>query len=347
MEKTKDKVNLVKIADLAEQLKAAALKGKQGEIEDAIFKLGSFKLARDNLSQEIREWVDEQGDYTWFLRNIRGDLHIMRKQEKDTLRRVIKDLKDSLVVEPGKRQGEYRKKKQELTEIKWWKAPTEDLPIILPFGMHRLVKIFPGNIIIYAGVQGHGKTAAILDTIRKNLGNDKLLEFYKPYLEDGDSIFNLYNSEAGDSEMRERVELISDIDLAQFIKLVRVWERSEEFHDVIKPNGVNFVDYFEVIEGEFAKVGHYLRKIHEKLDRGIAIIGLQKEFGARLGYGAGKSLEKARLYINFESGTLKVVKAKNWKTRTNPVGMLAKFRLVDGNIFVIDQELSHTERRYS
>lgn len=340
-------VDMIEVANVAKDMEAMARIGDEKGIELMMQKLGRLRPSKVNLSKEIKEWINEQGGYTWSLRNVRADLHITRKNEKDLLRRVVSDLGAAGVIEPGERQGEWRKKLDNLNEIKWWKAPTDDIPIILPFGMHEYVKIFPGNIIVYAGVQGHGKTAAILDTIRRNITNSDLIAFYKAYLKEGESIFNVFNSEAGDSEIRERIELISDIDLEIWINLVRIWERSEEFHTVIKPNAINFVDYLEVNQGEFFKIGHYLRKIHDKLDRGIAIIGLQKEAGAKLGYGAGKSLEKPRLYVNFESGELKIVKAKNWQTRLNPVGMTAKFRLVDGNKFIIDEPLHHGKEVYS
>jgi hypothetical protein len=84
---------------------------------------------------------------------------------------------------------------------------------------------------------------------------------------------------------------------------------------------------------ELYMVNDYLSAIQHKLDKGIAIVGLQKKRGADvdLGRGAEFSLEKPRIYLSMDNGQIKIVKAKNWRKRDlNPNGMVARFNIFNG-----------------
>jgi len=80
------------------------------------------------------------------------------------------------------------------------------------------------------------------------------------------------------------------------------------------------------------------------LKEGIAIIGLQKNAGRYdqktgkwtdrdLGRGGALSIEKPRLYLAMGHGRMKIVKAKNWRGKDNPNGMITKFKLYQGHDF--------------
>ena len=113
-------------------------------------------------------------------------------------------------------------------------------------------------------------------------------------------------------------------------KNVRFFERSFKFSDVIKPNEVNVVDYFEVVENFYSIAGD-IKAIFDKLKNGIALINIQKKIGSSLGRGAEFGLEKARLYIALDAGKLTIVKAKNWVDRAvNPNGRVIEFKLING-----------------
>jgi hypothetical protein len=182
-----------------------------------------------------------------------------------------------------------------------------------------------------AGVWNAGKSAFLLDFIRLNLGKHKI---------------DMFNSESGEDEISERIHLIEDVDLEEWQMKLKVWERSHNFAAALKPDGINIIDFLE-LHDDYFRIGRYILDIHEKLNDGIAIVALQKNPGNDYGLGGSRGLEKPRLYVSIDPGQLKIVKAKNWKTADNPNGWVAKFRLVAGNKFIIDEQLApQLDKRY-
>jgi len=143
----------------------------------------------------------------------------------------------------------------------------------------------------------------------------------------------VYNCEAGDSEVRERISKIPEVSYELWKNRVKIYERTSDFDRVIKPNLINIIDYIERNENPYL-IGNDLRAIHEKLQKGIAIVNIQKESYSALGSGAGKGLNKPRLYLIINPGELIIQKAKNYRGSVNPNGMRAKFKLIDGNQFI-------------
>ena len=142
-----------------------------------------------------------------------------------------------------------------------------------------------------------------------------------------------FSSEFGADELRERLEYFG-YPISQWRQITFI-DKSRDFQDVIKPDGLNLIDYLEVTdEGEFYKMGIQIKRIYEKLCTGVAIIGLQKKFGSDFGYGGQPTADKPRLYISLEKGTLKIVKAKLWATEVNPDSKARSFKLVQGARFI-------------
>ena len=80
---------------------------------------------------------------------------------------------------------------------------------------------------------------------------------------------------------------------------VKFYDRSSNFADVIRPNGLNIIDFLEITT-DFFLIEEQIRKIHDKLDKGVAVICLQKKKGAEMGRGAEFSLEKPRIYFSLD-----------------------------------------------
>jgi hypothetical protein len=118
----------------------------------------------------------------------------------------------------------------------------------------------------------------------------------------------------------------------------KVYERSSNFADVIKPDAINIIDYLEM-HTDLYQMGARMREIFEALKEGVAIIAIQKKAGQDIGYGGNFSLEKARLYISLDRGKMKIVKAKNWKDpQYNPNGLQCDFSLAAGCKFFMKSE---------
>jgi hypothetical protein len=118
--------------------------------------------------------------------------------------------------------------------------------------------------------------------------------------------------------------------------------RVSNFSDVIFPDAVNVVDYLLIPE-EFWKVGVYLDEIYRKLNKGVCWVNIQKGGGAEIGRGGDFGLERPALYFtvgqdyevefpaeNAQYCVAKIIKAKSWKRRRNPDGLIDKFSIVDG-----------------
>lgn len=272
-----------------------------------------------NLTQEIREMiVTTSGNIsTTFVYNRQ---QVTTREEKKKVAVILQRLeKEGLIERTGDKAGCYRIVDNVCEEIDFLSASDEAFNIKWPFEIEKLVKIQSKNIIVVAGEPNSGKTALTLNIAAIN---QDMHEVY------------YFSSEMGSMELKDR--------LSKFDRPLNSWkikflERSGNFADVIRPDAINIIDFLE-INDEFYKVGAYIKQIFDKLDKGIAIIALQKNKGVDVGLGGGRSLEKARLYLSMEPGKIKIIKAKNWAdSYENPNGLECSFKLIKGCHFIPDK----------
>jgi len=271
-------------------------------------------------SEEIKKWViASPGEFT--VRDLDYDLGLKEIKQKQTRTKILeKFVAEKILSREGKRRGVYRPYKSDLNAINFKNAETKFLPIILPLGIHKMVKIMPGNIIIIAGEPNSGKTALALNIIKYNMG-----------------LFNVhyFNSEMGEGELKNRLQMFDDITLSQWH--FNAYSRDTNFADVVftGEKSLNIIDFLEVHE-DFYAVGDKIKQIHSNLNQGIAIIAIQKNKGAEFGLGGGRTMEKARLVLNVEPGRFKITKAKNFvDPKINPNGLICNWKLVNGCRFVM------------
>ena len=268
------------------------------------------------LAKEVEEWVlSTQG---WFSSTeIYSCLQLSTRDEKKNVSIILRRLVDNDVIErhPSK-NGWFRRIELDCEPINWREAPTDDMPIELPLDIHKMVNIYPGNIIIIAGFKDAGKTAFLLNFIKLNMNRYEIKYF---------------SSEMGGSELKLRLGFFKDVKESDWKFQSR--ERQRNFADVIYPNAVNVIDYMEIVD-DFWMVGKYLQDIDAKLKEGIAIIALQKPRGRDVARGGDSSLDKPRLYLAMNPGEIKIISAKNWKGKRNPRGLVREFKLYSGTKFV-------------
>lgn len=246
------------------------------------------------------------------------ELQIVTPEDRANRRQIFFRLtkKGTLERHPLK-NGLYRRVEHDSPLIEWEDADISDtVSIKWPFELENYALMYPKNIAVISGSPDAGKTAFLLNVTKLNM--DKHTIHY-------------YSSEMGAEEMKLRLSKFGD-----GIKWVfDPRERSMNFADVIYPDDINIIDYFEFASSEFYKIAEELRAIFDKLNKGIAIVALQKKRGAELGRGAEFGLEKPRLYLSMDSGSLKIIKAKNWAVEgQNPNNMEFKFNLINGAKFV-------------
>ena len=279
------------------------------------------------LAESIEAWISETSG--WFsYEECDKELEIRDSNDKDNRRQVMKRLKDTGTIEPHPRNNKLWRHVKVATRLVDFKACGNRTPLAVryPFGIERYFKTYPGNLIVLAGAADAGKTAFLLNLIRMNMADFSI--FYQ-------------TSEMGAEELASRLEMFEGLGLEDWNFTAE--ERSRDFHDVIRPDCLNIVDYLE-LAGDFYMVAEYLRQIHAKLASGIAVVALQKKRGAELGRGGDFGLEKPRLYLSMDAGKLTIEKAKNWVNReANPRGLSLSFKVVGGCQFIVTEDWQYAE----
>jgi len=303
--------------DVLETIRFAAKQGKDDDLRETLEKYFGAVKPQKSFAQEVEEYVMSTDGY-FSSTEILKSLHVStdpeeRRRAQKNISIILRRLKDRGLTEKyGPKGGVYRKIERECEGLDWQNAPTDDMPIEFPLGIHELVNIYPGNIIAIAGYKDSGKTAFALNFARLNM--DKYETHY-------------FSSEMGESELHLRLNLFKNMEKEDWG--CKFWERNANFADVIRPDAINIIDYIEIIDDHWL-VGRYLSDIHNKLRNGIALIALQKPYGRDIARGGESSLDKPRLYLSMNPGEMKIYRAKNWKDRENPNGKIMKFKLYSG-----------------
>jgi len=280
------------------------------------------KLSQD----KVEQWLNlVSGSFN--VRDIWAELGIEHSENKEYLRVCLYRLEQKGIIAKTSKNGTYRKIDLMANPIEWQQAdPGKVLPVKLPFGIHEYVKIYPKSIIIVAGSKNEGKTAFLYQTISLNM--DRF-------------IVDLFNSETGPEQMKERFAPLDIPEPAPF----NVFERYDNFADVINPDHLSVVDYLD-FNSEVYLVGTEIDAIFRKL-KNVAIIGLQKPpptvayvrgkktvYDRDLAYGGGFTAKRAILYITMGSHKLKLLYVKTpANPRVNPNNMSWKYEFDDSGYF--------------
>lgn len=294
------------------------------EIEAKIQSVLRYVERRErDLKRDFLEWVTLQEGY-WNLTEARKTLQILTREEKGHLDVIVHRLKKEGIIEKyGNKAGEYRTVQGEAEEIDFLTADTTPLPLRWPFHIQNLVRILPKNIVIIAGAPNAGKTAFLLNFARMNQ------EAFRVHY---------FSSEMGAAEFKERLQ---NFDHPLNSWKMRAIERAGNFEDVIQPDDINIIDFLE-IHTDFFKIGAEIKRVYDKLKGGIAVIAIQKNIGTPYGLGGFRGMEKARLYLSMEPGTLKIMKGKLWANHSkNPNGLSVDFKLAAGSRFVQQSDWKH------
>ena len=247
------------------------------------------------------------------------------KRDKDNRRQIFSRLvKKGILERHPTKNGLFRLVQDDATVIDWYNADVSNIyPIEMPFELERYVKLYPKNIGVIAAPPNAGKTAWLLDLIRRNC--DRLRVHY-------------FCSEMAAEELKVRLSNFTDVPENEWTFDPR--ERSSNFADVIFPDDLNIIDYIEMPEGNFYMVASEIRAIFDKLRKGLAFIALQKKAGVDYGRGGELSAEKARLYLTMDNNTLTIRKGKIWaQPGVNPNGMQFIYKLVNGAKFTYHQKM--------
>ena len=272
-----------------------------------------------NFTQEIRDLISMTlGQFR--IPQIYRDLPNIGTQDRAKIRVVLGRLiEDNIIERVGKEDGVFRRIENDEQHLDIRQKTSGERKILMPFNLEEKVKILPKNIIIVGGTPDSGKTGFCLNVASMNRNTQNIFYFI---------------SEMGLDEYQGRVDPMG-IDREEWHSKITTIERSSNFQDVIRPDGLNIIDFLELSGDDYLKVGEHIRRIWEKLTTGVCFIAIQKRYGTDLPQGGISAIEKARLVLSFDRGVVKIVKAKNWRDgRSNPNGLEMEFKLVDGWKFI-------------
>jgi len=252
--------------------------------------------------------------------------------------KLYHDYKLKAVATLEKSGKAYRLFDRSIQELDWTQADISKIyKLTFPYDIENKsnfwfednISIPPKGIILVAGVSNMGKTTFLLNLMVMNMDVYNITYFtceltevgFKRRMKPFENWCELYN---GDKSPK-----------------FRVIERYDHYHDVLDPDGFNIIDYLDVNEeAEYFKIKSYIRRIKKTLDKGIAVIALQKPPGRPDAYGGANLRGDADLYLAIDYGKLTVVKAKDWHSR-DPNNVKFSFEIEhSGSMFTNIKELS-------
>ncbi|MBN1855606.1 MAG: primase C-terminal domain-containing protein [Dehalococcoidia bacterium] len=271
------------------------------------------------LSEMVGEWVRENGSGWWMARDLDTELGIQSPEDKVNRRQILSRLQDRGLIEQHPRQAKkYRYVNTQLVYLDFKGArPSSVLPLEWGLGIEEYVNLYPSNLAVVAGAPNSGKTALLLDFIRRN--QERFAIYY-------------FCSEMQGPELRDRMELFPGMTVDDWH--VQAVERSVDFEQVIVPDAINVIDYLEMTT-DLYMVNDHLTAIQDRIGTGLAVVAIQKKAGAVYGRGAEFGLEKPKLYLSMDEGRLTIVKGKSWaKKGENPNRLSIDFTIRDGCTFL-------------
>jgi hypothetical protein len=269
------------------------------------------------ITQEVREWVLVTTGH-FLVTEMYKELDLVTSSHKHAAVVALTRLVTERVIERyGSKRGCYRLIDQNCEVIDYKDMSGEPLDVQLPFNLEKFMFIMPKNLLVFAGTQDAGKTALLLNIVRMNMHKHKIWYF---------------SSEMGPMEFNSRLSLFDDISLSDW--KFEALERSDNFQDVIHPDDINIIDFLEKTDNFFS-IAEDFKQIYSRLNKGIAIIAIQKDPKATLGRGNTFSMEKARLYCTIDKDypgqIIKIQKGKNWRDKfVKPAGHSLRFKIVQG-----------------
>jgi hypothetical protein len=272
-------------------------------------KVKSAMDTQDRRERNIQAGVDEYirvttGDFS--VTQMDKDLECVTRCDKAASRKAISRRKDVTVEKAGTRDGWWRRIDTDIPFIDFNEEEGEDHPLILPFELHNLVRVCQGNIILVSGEFNAGKTTFSLNTLVHNKNRMKI---------------RFISSEMKAGELKQRFRMFGiekdawwPDENTQYVAL------NNNLSGLIVPDGLNIIDYIEFPDGDYTKGAEFMRRIHDKLTTGVAVVFNQQKEGSRLPRSGDLILEKPRLAISLKKvstendeilGIAEVLKAKN------------------------------------
>jgi len=217
----------------------------------------------------------------------------------------------------------YRVIDRSVNVVNWWDEDEDDLfHLKFPegkegtmFGFADIIRLYPGEVVVIAGVSNWGKTLLALNLAIENAAN-----YTTRYM-------SSESTKGGKLKHRLSHFPKEKIFNGNGIPLFEVVERRSNHKDILLPDGLNIIDWINLTDN-FYLIGKILEDIQATLRKGLAVVVLQKSESKAMGRGGDFSRDLASLYLTIDPGTIKVEKCKSYNG-DNPNGKRYAFDIVD------------------
>lgn len=285
-----------------------------------------------NYAQEVDDFIETtEGNFKttqvhkFCLETTRN--HAERKKgQKAIIQALLRRVEEGVIERDPNRRGYYQKVDRTFDRIKLSSDPVKPAGLWLPLGLSQMCYIYPGDIVAITGSPNSGKTAFMLSVARYNFK-----KFQTRYL----------SSEIGGPTMALRCQKFNDCTMEDWDRNLDFGMVYSDWHTKINPGEGNLtiIDYIEAEEAW--RIPNIMRQIHSKLNGGIAIVALQKNYGKKrlTGIGGDQTAAKPTLYLSMDRGWMKILKCKSFDPALiNPNGMECEYSLVRGYEFEVKKD---------
>jgi hypothetical protein len=245
-----------------------------------------------NLSQEIRNWIDDTKSGWVSVTQCDRELQIVTKEDKASRRQIFHRLCDKGVLERDKNKTEsYQVLHRDERIMDPDNISLDTVDVILPLGLSNKTTLFHKAIVTVAGVTGMGKTMFALNFIRENMGTHEI--FY-------------LNSEMSDQELKYKKLCFTNFPYSGWkFQAVEVHGAMSES---IRTDKINVIDYLQAPTDKLYMIRDLIDNIKKKLGIGMALILIQRKDKNPWGEGGIFSAQASSIYINLSFGSLEVMK---------------------------------------
>lgn len=277
-----------------------------------------------NITAEVREWVLTTNGH-FLTTNGHKELQLTTREEMKAANMAFARLcegPEPLLERYGNQRGCYRRIDRTIEFMDFVNADTENsIDLRLPLGLHTKTKLFPKAVIVIAGVSGMGKTLFCFNTIAENMGRFEI--FY-------------FNSEMGPEALKQKLSHFLTIPIDEWAKRMKVIDQWDfnNIPDKIQPDAFNVIDYLEPEGDKPYNIHGVISAIIRKLNKGTALIAIQKKPGATMGTGGIYSIKAATLALALDWGKIEIVKNRFREADKQPSFNKINFEVHQGYEFV-------------
>ncbi len=273
------------------------------------------------ISQLLDEWIPYYGD--WFSsedawRHITGQGVILSTQGKNNVaKRLRRDADRGLLRRRGKKFKALDK--STIKKMNPFKEARENkiaLKFPTMFGFTESIIVSEGDVIVIAGESNQGKTTLAYNILADNMDNHEAF---------------LISTEATASKFTDRFKTmywVNPVKENGDLKFEYAFMDGTNYEEVIEPDKINIIDWVG-LRGEYYLIENIIQDIKARLNKGIAVLVLQKKEGQDVPVGGEFAYRRADVCFAISKGLLKVIKVKSWNP-PDPNYKMFKFNITEG-----------------